>query len=112
MRVIKHHLRLAVRRGPSSRWTAPGWPAKLAADDQFRSVLLIWALCCLAQALYIKAYGASLPWADEWRLTAAASGHEHLTWEWLWRPANGHRAPLTRLAVLVLARLGIIGIGR
>ena len=106
MRVIRHHLRLRVRIGPRSRWTAPGWPGKLAEDDKFRSVLVIWALCCLAQALYIKAYGASLPWADEWQLTAAASGHEHLTWEWLWRPANEHRAPLTRLAVFVLARLG------
>jgi hypothetical protein len=69
-------------------------------------VLLIWSLCCLAQVLYIKSFGSSLPWSDEWSLTATATGHQQLTWEWLWRPANEHRAPLTRLAVLVLARLG------
>ena len=102
LKVIRYRLRYA-GGGTRARWTAPGWPANLAEDHQLRPVLLIWALCCVAQALYIKAYGASLPWCDEWWLTATASGHEHLTWAWLWQPANEHRAPLTRLAILVLA---------
>jgi hypothetical protein len=77
----------------------------LARDREFLTVILIWAACALGQFLYIKAYGASLPWCDEWWLTGAASGKVHLTWQWLWEPANEHRLPLTRLVVLVLARL-------
>jgi hypothetical protein len=91
--------------GRRSVWPAARWLGALAEDQQFLTVVLIWVACCLAYVLYIKAYGASLPWCDEWSLTAAACGKEHLTWQWLWEPDNEHRMPLTRLIVLVLARL-------
>ncbi len=92
--------------GPApGRWGA-GPLRALAGDPRFRSVALIWALCCLGQAAFIDAYGISLPWCDELHLTEVASGREPLSWEWLWEPANEHRAPLTRLAIYLLGRLG------
>jgi hypothetical protein len=94
-----------VPAGPRTKWPRARFLGVLARDRQFLTVVLIWAACCLGQALYIDAFGASLPWADEWSLTAVASGRDPLTWEWLWRPANEHRMPLTRLVVIGLVRL-------
>ena len=92
--------------GPTPGRPGAGPLGALVGDPHFRSVVLIWALCCLGQATFIDAYGISLPWCDELYLTDVASGREPLSWEWLWRPANEHRAPLTRLAMYVLGRLG------
>lgn len=88
--------------GPEGRRGRAGW----LREPEFRAVLLVWALCCLGQLLMIRSYGISLPWCDEWALVDAAAGEEPLTLGWLWKPANEHRAPLTRLAMYALGRLG------
>jgi hypothetical protein len=91
--------------GPRLVWPGARYLGALAEDQQFVTVVLLWVACCLGQFFYIKAYGASLPWCDEWWLTPVASGNQHLTWQWLLVPDNEHRMPLTRLIVLILARL-------
>jgi hypothetical protein len=53
----------------------------------------------------LKKFGTALPWCDEWELIPVASGANALTLDWIFKAANEHRAPLTRLAVLVLGRL-------
>jgi hypothetical protein len=90
--LLRHWSRRVFRRG----W----W-----ADRQFHAVLLVWFLCWAAYGLFLFRFCLPLPWADEWELTAVATGNAPLTQEWIWRPINEHRAPLTRLEVLLLGRL-------
>jgi hypothetical protein len=92
--------------GPRARWSLPGSLGVLVEDHQFRVVVLVLIACVLGHALFMRAYGSSLPWCDEWFLTSAASGQEPMTWEWFWRPANEHSVPLTRLAVVIVGQLG------
>jgi hypothetical protein len=75
------------------------------ADRQLHAVLLVWFLCWSAYGLLLFRYCLPLPWADEWELTGVATGKEPLTLEWLWTPENEHRAPLTRLEVLLVGKL-------
>jgi hypothetical protein len=75
------------------------------ADPQLPAVLLVWAACWLAFGVFMYHYLVPLPWADEWELSPVAAGKEPLSLQWLLKPANEHRAPLTRLEVLVLGRL-------
>ncbi|QDV37972.1 carbohydrate-binding protein [Tautonia plasticadhaerens] len=94
--------------GPSpapGRGVARAWVSRLREPD-FRAVLLVWAFCCLGQAMLIRSHGSSLPWCDEWCLVAPAAGVEPLSISWLLTPANEHRAPLTRLAMYVLGEVG------
>jgi hypothetical protein len=74
----------------------------LAQDRPFQVVLLVWAVCCLAFAVYLYRFSVPLPYNDEWDLTPAATGEARLTWKWCWTPVNQHRAPLTRLEVVLL----------
>jgi hypothetical protein len=78
---------------------------ELLTDRSLHAVLLVWALCWLGLWIYLSYFSTSLPFCDEWDLSQAASRSEPLTWRWLWRPANEHRAPLTRLEVLLLGWL-------
>jgi hypothetical protein len=79
--------------------------AGVLTDRAFHGVLLVWALCCLALVLSIAKFGMSLPWCDEWELTPIATGHEPLSWSWLWKANNEHRQPLLRLGLYVLGQL-------
>jgi hypothetical protein len=77
----------------------------LFADQQLPAVLLIWVACWLVLGIFLHRFTLPLPWADEWELSPVVAGREPFNWHWLWKPANEHRAPLTRLEVLVLGRL-------
>ncbi len=86
---------------------AQGWWRGLAADQSFWGVAVVWALCWLAWAAYLDRFANSLPWADDYAfiLSGVATGEHPVTWEFLWAPANEHRAPLTRLWVVWVGRL-------
>jgi hypothetical protein len=93
-----------ISAGGPPHWThPPATPSR--ADRNLWAVLLAWALCTLGLGAMIAKYGSPLPWADEWELTAAATGEVPLTWFWVWFPQNEHRAPLTRLEVWTIGRL-------
>ncbi|HEV3203500.1 MAG TPA: hypothetical protein VGY77_03915, partial [Gemmataceae bacterium] len=77
----------------------------LLADRKLLVVLLVWALCWLGNTVLLKTFSTPLPWCDEWDLTPVACGAYPVTWEWIFEAANEHRAPLTRLEVLLLGRL-------
>src|SRR5260370_40578657 len=79
---------------------------RLLADRQLPVVLVVWALCLLGMFCLLYHCGTPLPWADEWELTAGATGVVPIDWAWLWSPQSEHRAPLPRLEGLVLAVLG------
>jgi hypothetical protein len=81
-----------------------GWRGWLA-DRQLPVVLAIWALAWIGMFCHLYAYSTPFPWADEWELTAGATGRVPIDWNWLWHPTNEHRAPLTRLEVLWLGWL-------
>jgi hypothetical protein len=74
----------------------------LVQDRPLQFVLLVWGLCCLSFAVYIYRFSVPFPNYDEWDLTPAATGEARLRWEWWWLPAAQHRAPLTRLEVVLL----------
>src|SRR5262249_41216921 len=80
----------------------PGFVRSLVQDRSLQFVLLVWTVCCLAFAVYLYRFNVSLPFCDEWDLTPAATGEARLTWKWCWTAANQHRAPLTRLEVVLL----------
>jgi hypothetical protein len=79
---------------------------ELVADQSFWAVACIWALTWLSWAIYVDRYSNSMPWADEYGFVSSgiATGEHPLTWDFLWTPANEHRAPLTRLWVVGLGR--------
>jgi hypothetical protein len=85
---------------------APAWARDLVADRALWGVLLIWALCWLGWAIYLERFADALPWCDEYAfvLSGIATHEKPLTWEFLWTPANEHRAPLTRLWCVLLGR--------
>ena len=78
----------------------------LTADGAFWAVLLVWAFCWLGWALYLASFTISLPFIDEYVFVeyGIATGEQPLTWDFLWAPANEHRAPLTRYWCVLLGR--------
>jgi hypothetical protein len=78
------------------------WTNRVRAEQPLVLVLFIWMLCCLGFVVYIHRFQTPLPYSDEWRLTDIATGKQPLTLRWLWIPVNQHRAPLTRLEVVLL----------
>jgi hypothetical protein len=86
---------------------APAWARDLVADRALWSVLLIWAFCWLAWAIYLERFANPLPWCDEYVfvLSGIATGERPLTWDFLWAATNEHRQPLTRLWCVGLGRL-------
>jgi hypothetical protein len=85
---------------------APWW-RDLAADRAFWGVLLVWACCWFSWILHLQRFASPLPWADEYAFvqSGVATHEQPVTWQFLWTPANEHRAPLTRLWCVVLGRL-------
>ena len=58
--------------------------------------VLAWAALALLALAYPLAFGANMPWADEWEFVPVLTGHEPIG-PWLWRQHNEHRLPLPRL---------------
>jgi hypothetical protein len=82
------------------------WWRGLLADPTFWVVTLIWGVCWSGWALYLRRFGHYLPWCDEYpAFIGMATRESSLTWDYLWTPANEHRAPLTRLWCVLLGRL-------
>jgi hypothetical protein len=95
--------------GTSTDLAGPLCPAganRWFVDRILLIVLLVWATCWLSYAIYLQRYGTPLPFCDEWNMVPIAAGKAPITLQWLWQPENEHRAPLTRLAVVLLGRLG------
>jgi hypothetical protein len=89
---------------PSSQ-ADKGFVRGFIGDHQLHAVLAVWALCWFFQWLCLNRYCSPLPWCDEWELTPVATGQAPIDLSWLWTPQNEHRAPLTRLEVVLLGWL-------
>jgi hypothetical protein len=87
-------------------WRGRDVTAPAGQEHTFLAVLLVWAVCLLLYGLLIGHFGTPWPYCDEWELTPAATGQVPLNLRWLWQPQNEHRAPLTRLEVLLVGWLG------
>src|SRR5438105_15055849 len=103
-RLLPERLRFT---GIAQRTGFPAWCRDLIADRTFWGVVLIWAFCWFSWAMYLERFANSLPWCDEYAfiLSGVATRERPVTWEFLWTPANEHRAPLTRLSSVELGRL-------
>ena len=66
--------------------------------------LLVWAVMLLASIVFIARFGSNVPSWDDWDQVPTATGHQPVTWEWLWSQHNEHRVPLPRLIMLGLMR--------
>ena len=60
--------------------------------------LLVWAVMLLASIVFIARFGSNVPSWDDWDQVPTATGHQPVTWEWLWSQHNEHRVPLPRLS--------------
>lgn len=65
-------------------------------------VWAIWAIMTGAALLYVARYGSNVPSWDEWDMVPALTGHQPVTWQWLWSQHNEHRVPVPRLALLAI----------
>jgi hypothetical protein len=65
----------------------------------------VWAVTSAAALAYVARYASNVPWMDDWELVPWLTGAREVRPAWLWRPQNDHRYPVTRLALVGLARL-------
>jgi hypothetical protein len=71
-------------------------------------VWCVWALMLLVALAFVVAYGANIPFSDDWKswLPPLAAGRP-VTISWLWSPfgVSTHRCPVPRLILLGLYRI-------
>ena len=71
-------------------------PAKLV-------IWFVWVGMTLAALVYVARYGSDVPSWDDWDMVPILTGHQPVTWDWLWSQHNEHRVPVPRLLLLGLA---------
>lgn len=72
-----------------------------------RSRILVWGTWALTLAsllTFIVIDGRNIPFAEDWLMVAAMTGHEPDLASWLWSQNSEHRLPLPRLVNLTLLR--------
>lgn len=65
----------------------------------------VWAAMLTGALFFIHSYGCNLPFYDEWNLVGAVTGHQPVSFAWLWEQSNEHRIVLPKLIYLGLAKL-------
>ena len=68
-------------------------------------VWLVWAAMLIGALAFVGKYGSNVPSWDGWDMVPTLTGHQPITWEWLWSQHNEHRVPLPRLILLGLHRI-------
>jgi hypothetical protein len=67
----------------------------------------VWLVLALGLFQYVRTYTVNMPWMDEWEIIPALTGHQPVTWKWLWSQHNEHRIVIPRL--IYLATVGSSG---
>ncbi len=65
----------------------------------------VWAGMVAIAIWHFVYFTRNMPWAEDWLLIAAMTGHEADLGSWLWTQNNEHRLPLPRLAMLALLKV-------
>ena len=69
-------------------------------------VLMILALTLISAIGFVAAYGANVPFGEDWEVMAPVlAGKQAITLQWLWSQSNEHRVPLPKLLLLGLSKL-------
>ncbi len=79
--------------------------AKLRDRGPVIVVLLVWFAMLSAALVLVAIYGSNVPSWDDWDMVPAVTGHQPVTFQWLWSQHNEHRVPVPRLAYLALMHL-------
>lgn len=65
-------------------------------------VWAVWAIMTSAALVYVARYGSNVPSWDGWDMVPTLTGHQPVTWQWLWSQHNEHRVPVSRLVLLAI----------
>jgi hypothetical protein len=65
----------------------------------------VWAVLTCQAVAFVATNAVDFPYFDEWEMIPVLSGHEPLTFSWLWSQHNEHRIVLARLLYLLVERL-------
>jgi hypothetical protein len=76
-----------------------------ATGSRSPAAWLTWAAASGAALLFVLLLGSNVPYWDEWELVPAITGHQPITFDFLWSLHNEHRIPLGRLVYLGLFAL-------
>ena len=78
-----------------------------ARAERLRRVFVwgTWAVASAAALAYVLRYASNVPWMDDWELVPWLTGAREVRPGWVWRHQNDHRYPVTKLALVGLARL-------
>jgi hypothetical protein len=63
-----------------------------------------WAIMTLGALALVYHYGVNVPTWDDWDMVPTLTGHQPVTWQWLWSQHNEHRVPLPRLIMLAVMK--------
>jgi hypothetical protein len=66
---------------------------------------LVTVVMSLALLCFVGVYGRNVPYLDDWDIVPALTGHQAITFQWLWSQHNEHRLVLPRLLLIGLYRL-------
>lgn len=68
-------------------------------------VWVAWALLLLLDLVFVGKYASKLPYRDDWDLVPVLTGAVPMSARYLWDQANEHRAPLSKLVLVILGKL-------
>jgi hypothetical protein len=80
----------------SRRWPADSGPLVV--------VWGVWLVLVCALFHYVRTFSIDAPWMDEWELVPVLTGHQPITWKWLWSQHNEHRIVIPRLIYLAVVK--------
>jgi hypothetical protein len=69
------------------------------------AIWLLTAIMSLALLFFVYRHGDNVPFFDDWLIVPAMTGHEPITFQWLWSQHNEHRMPVQKLLLLGLYRI-------
>lgn len=67
------------------------------------STAVVWGvllLMTLHAVWYVRTFGSDVPSWDDWDMVAVYTGHQPVTWQWLWSQHSEHRIPVPRLVMI------------
>jgi hypothetical protein len=70
-----------------------------------RCAWLTWAAASAAALVFTAVLGSNVPYWDDWEYVPVLTGHQPLTWGFLWSQHNEHRIPLPRLVYIAAFKL-------
>src|SRR5262249_54313124 len=68
-------------------------------------VAALAGIMSLALLLFVYRHGDNVPYFDDWLIVPVLTGHEPVTFGWLWSLKNEHRMPIQKLLLLGLYRI-------